>query len=82
MAPWDLFCFTKSGTTWTARLAPSPLRGTRSDAWARRLFRQHARRHYWYFRPLKPVLAIFGRFARFMAARKRTKQQLHKSVNP
>ena len=45
-----------------------------ADAWMRTLWRQHARRHYWYLRPFKPAFAILGKFFSFMAARGRAQR--------
>jgi hypothetical protein len=51
-----------------------------AEAWMRTLWRQHARRHYWYLRLFKPVFAVFEKLFRFMAARGRAQHQVGKST--
>jgi hypothetical protein len=46
-----------------------------AEKWMRTLWRQHARRHYWYLRPLRPVFAVLAKFFRFVAARQRAQRQ-------
>ena len=51
-----------------------------AEAWMRTLWRQHARRHYWYLRLFKPIFVVLEKFFKFMAARERAQRQLGKST--